>query len=48
MKKQKTVKLRDVKPVRDPKGGRRHHHKGGGGDRPERPDPPLGPGGFIP
>jgi hypothetical protein len=47
MTKRKSVKLRDVKPVSDPKGGR-HHHKGGGGNRPERPDPPLRPGGMIP
>jgi hypothetical protein len=46
MKKKKNLKLRDVTPARDPQGGRRHHK--GGGNRPERPDPPLGPGGIIP
>lgn len=48
MKKKQNLKLRDVKPAKDPQGGRRHHHKGGGGNRPERPEPPLGPGGIIP
>jgi hypothetical protein len=47
MKKKKNLKLRDVKPEKDPKGGR-HHHRGVGGNRPERPEPPTGPGRLIP
>lgn len=46
MTKKKNIKLRDVKPAKDPKGGRRHRH--GGINRQEPPDPPTRPGGFLP
>ena len=43
MKKSKSLKLRDVKPVKDPKGGKfRPKHKLDGGDGTGRP----GPAGF--
>jgi len=46
MTNRKTIKLRDVKPAKDPKGGRKHRH--GGVNKPDRPDRPTGPGGALP
>jgi hypothetical protein len=36
------MKVRDQKPMKDPKGGRRHHHaiRSPREDRPDRPVPP--------
>jgi len=45
VKKKQKLKLRDVKPAKDPTGGRHRHHNRGG-DRPNRPDPPSTPGGL--
>ena len=46
MKKKQNLKLRDVKPVSDPKGGR-HQHKGGGRKQPVGPERPEGPRGHV-
>ena len=45
-KAKKNVKLKDQKPIKDPKGGRRGHHhlRGGTGRDPE----PGGTGGLLP
>jgi len=45
MKKKENVKLRDVKPASDPKGGRHQHQpKGGGRKEPVGFGNPRGPG----
>jgi hypothetical protein len=43
MKKKENMKLRDVKPASDPKGGRQHQHFPKGGGRKEPVGGPRGP-----
>ena len=46
-KAKKNMKLKDQKPVKDPKGGRRGHHPRGGGGGTVR-DRDGGTGGLLP